>query len=255
MVYEIKLPVFEGPLDLLLHLIRKDELNIYDIPIAVITGKYIEYLELMRSFNLDIAGEFLVMAATLVHIKSIMLLPVKETADSETEDMDESDPRQSLIQQLLEYKKYKKMAAILAQKEFQQSKVFTRNIQSTDSITKKDDNEFILDATLFDLLDAFNNILKNKEHIVHEIMQEEEFTLEEKIDEILKKTRIKQYLQFDELFISQSRINSIVLFLALLELIRLKKVRIHQTTIFGTIRIYSTQETEEYGNIENQVNH
>jgi len=153
MTYKVKLEIFEGPLDLLFYLIKKDELNIHDIPISTITEQYLQYLEMMRMLDLDIAGEFLVMAATLMHIKSKMLLP----QDEKQSEQEEEDPRAELVKKLLEYRKFKEAAEELKNRESRQKEVFpspgTKECAS-------DDSELYFEANIFDLLSAFSKVLK-----------------------------------------------------------------------------------------------
>src|SRR5437773_7763124 len=155
--YKVKLEVFEGPLDLLLYLIKKEEVDIYDIPIERITNQYMEYLTLMKLLNLEVAGEFLVMAATLMYIKSRMLLPVdQQVTDSEAEEGE--DPRWELIRQLVEYKKFKDAALQLAQREEEQAKIFPR--RAGDAAIEADAEVPLAEVSIFDLINAFNEVLK-----------------------------------------------------------------------------------------------
>ena len=154
MSYKVRLEIFEGPLDLLLHLIKKEEVDISDIPISKIAGQYLEYLELMKMLDLNIAGEFIVMAATLMHIKSKMLLPKVEGE----EELEEEDPRAELVKRLLEYKKFKEVAGELFYMEKCQKDVFSRQISENTKITKEDDVYF--EASLFDLISTFNKVMK-----------------------------------------------------------------------------------------------
>ena len=151
-IYNIKIPVFEGPLDLLLHLIRENKIDIYDIPIAIITHRYLQYIKIMKELDLDIAGEFLVMAATLIHIKSRMLLPPDEEAPPEEQE----DPRHELIQKLIEYQAFKEAALSLRQREDEWTRVFQREPLSDE---KDDEGIYLSDVNLFDLLEAFKKIL------------------------------------------------------------------------------------------------
>src|SRR5437764_5127662 len=154
--YKVKLEVFEGPLDLLLYLIKKEEVDIYDIPIERITNQYMEYLTLMKLLNLEVAGEFLVMAATLMYIKSRMLLPVdQQITDSEAEEGE--DPRWELIRQLVEYKKFKDAALQLGKREEEQSNIFVRNV---DTVAVDAKNAPLAEVSIFDLINAFNDVLK-----------------------------------------------------------------------------------------------
>jgi segregation and condensation protein A len=231
MAYHVKLETFEGPLDLLLYLIKKDEVDIWDIPIATITAEYLEYINMMKLLDLNVVGEFLVMAATLVKIKSRMLLPQKE----EGEDGEIEDPRSELVEQLLEYEMYKERAKTLGEKEEAHFKLYSRPPMEISTST------VAFDASLFDLLTAFRKVLEEKApEIVREIVPFK-FTLEEKVQQILDKLSTKNELRFSLLFKEcQSKRELIVTFLALLEIIKQKKIRIRQPKLFGEIAIYRT---------------
>ena len=234
--YKVKLEVFEGPLDLLLYLIKKEEVDIYDIPIERITNQYMEYLTLMQMLNLEGAGEFLVMAATLMYIKSRMLLPVdQQVADSEEEGGE--DPRWELIRQLVEYKKFKDAALQLGRREEEQSKVFPRQAAELDA--SADAKAPLAEVSIFDLINAFNDVLKkaSARDDFREII-EERFTVSDKIEEILYSLRDRAEIVFSELFAqAMSRAEIVVTFLALLELIRLKRLKVRQETAFGEIHV------------------
>lgn len=251
MTYKVKLEIFEGPLDLLLYLIKKNELSIHDIPIATITDQYLQYLELMKMLDLGIAGEFIVMAATLMHIKSKMLLPPEETPLEE----EEPDPREELIKKLLEYKKFKEAAAKLQEMEGRQKEIFTRPGLPEPAGNISDDTLYF-EANIFDLLSAFSKVLKEvpKERF-YEIVKDEA-TVSEKMHEIFHLLVKRPVLYFLELFTSaRSKIEIIATFLALLELIRMKEVLIRQDKVFGDIKIIRNTERitppriEEEGNI------
>jgi segregation and condensation protein A len=231
--YAVKLPVFEGPLDLLLHLIKKSEINIYDIPISNITQQYLEYLSLMKSLNLAVAGEFLVMAATLIHIKSKMLLPPDETQ----EDEEEEDPRAELVRRLIEYQRFKEAAQNLEQRELEWREVFSRPPEP--ATNGNEEAIGLSDLSLFDLLDALKDVLarvpekRSIEIIVDELSVQDRMTL------ILDSLEQDESIAFADLFSKdETRMAVIVTFLALLELIRLKLVRIVQAELFGAIRIW-----------------
>ena len=239
MTYQVKLEVFEGPLDLLLHLIKKEEIDIYNIPISRITEEYVNYLELLKMLNLDIAGEFLVMAATLLQIKSRKLLPVVVV---DGENLEELDPCQELVRQLLEYKRFKEVAKALEEREVIQQKVFTRPPLK---IERVGDEEFIVEASLFDLLDAFKNVLKTSTRSVREIIHEE-VRIEERIKVILELLDQKESLTFEDIFVPESsRMEMIVTFLAMLELIKQKQVKIMQNRLFDKIRIFRHKPDEQ----------
>src|SRR5512139_1177110 len=179
MSYHVKLEIFEGPMDLLLHLIKKHELDIYDIPIAPITQQYLEYIDLMKSLDMEVAGEFLVMAATLTHIKSRMLLPPAETPDED----DGTDPRTELIRRLLEYKRFKDAAASLEQREHDRSLLFTRETEMAPDLPP-DDQPLLFDFHLFDLLAALRDVLAKTPDAGIEITPEA-VSITEKISHIL----------------------------------------------------------------------
>jgi len=230
--YTIRLDGFEGPLDLLLHLIRKNEIDIFNIPVVLITEQYMEYLRMMKTLNLDIAGEYLLMASTLLHIKSKMLLPQREGGEEEDQ---EEDPRAELVRRLLEYQKYKMAAEELIARPMLDRDVFVRlNPQESE-----EEQEERIEVTLFDLLEAFRQILtRAKEEPTHEIALDR-ITVEEKIQEILsllreEKKSIAFHLLFPE---GASRRVIIVTFLAILELVKMRWIRVFQIAPFETIRI------------------
>ncbi len=231
--YKVKLDVFEGPLDLLLFLIRRDELDIYDIPIEHITKQYLGYLEAFKTLDLDIAGEFVVMAANLIYIKSRSLLPVHQQAPEEGEE--EEDPRFELVRQLLEYKKFKDAAAHLGALEAQQEAIFHRIPEKPETPAERP----LAEVSIFDLINAFQKVLKRvkKTEDLREIF-EENFTVSDKIEFVLKMTEAGAAVLFTALFASAaSRTEIVVTFLALLELIRLKQIRISQPEPFSEIEL------------------
>ncbi len=239
--YKVELEVFEGPLDLLLYLIKKEEVDIYDIPIETITTQYMEYLNVMKMLDLTIAGEFIVMAATLMMIKSRMLLPVEEREEL---DEEEDDPRWDLVRQLVEYKKFKDAASHLQERELYQENVFLLGNENV--ILEPDDPGLVLnDVSLFDLISAFNNVLKNaKSDIIGEIVADK-FSVADKIDSLLNAVKTKSKVVFIDLFGENASRNEIVCtFLALLELIRLRHVDIVQDKQFGDIVIVQAGEEE-----------
>ena len=213
----ITLPLFEGPLDLLLYLIRRDQIDIHDIPIAPITRQYMEYLELMQQLNLDVAGEFMVMAATLIHIKSKMLVPIEPTeAQGEEEAV---DPRDELVQRLLEFQRYKEAAGVLPKFD--------------------DAGEEMLEAGLYDLIAAFKELLDRRKALLAHEVEAEGPPVEQRMDELVAMIREGESLEFLELFASlNTKGEMIVTFLALLELVRLKRVRVYQRGMFGSIRVF-----------------
>lgn len=234
-LYKVKLEVFEGPLDLLLHLIKENEINIYDIPIAHITQQYLEYLELMKELNIEVAGEFLVMAATLIHIKSRMLLPPsEEEAEGEEE---KEDPRAELIQRLLEYKRFKEAAEELALRELHWRDAFPRPFMEPENLI--DTGEPLLsDLSLFDLISSLKRVLeKIPDRSFYEVTREE-LSIRDRISLLIDILEKKENITFDELFSHDTtRSEVIVTFLALLEVIRLRLARVFQSEDFGIIRI------------------
>ncbi len=232
MSYKVKLELFEGPLDLLLYLIKKDEIDIHDIPIAQITEQYLEALDVMKMLDLEIAGEFLVMAATLMQIKSRMLLPPEEQPAQEEE---EPDPRAELVQRLLEYQKFKEAAARLARMEDQRRDLFTRRPSLPETLGEEEPS---FETNLFDLIAAFSQVTERlSKQQFYEVLKEE-FTVEDKIHQILHVLTQKSALYFSELFQeARSRLEVIATFLAILELIRLREIVAHQRRPFGEIEI------------------
>jgi len=232
--YKVKLEVFEGPLDLLLYLIKQDEIDIYDISLERITSQYLEYLQAFKELNIELAGEFIVMAANLIYLKSRSLLPVDQQPPDE--EAEEDDPRWELIRQLVEYKKFKEAAAALGQREALQSSVFARMAESTEPPAERPLGE----VSIFDLINAFSNVLKriaSKSEDLREIFAEN-FSVSDKIDLIMKMIGSGVPLKFTELFSgAASRSEIVVTFLALLELVRLKQVRCVQEGPFGDIEL------------------
>ena len=236
-VYTVRTESFEGPLDLLLYLIRKNEVDIYNIPIAAITRQYLEYLELMKELNLDIAGEFLVMASTLVQIKSRMLLPVQE--EEETEEA-EVDPRAELVKRLLEYQRYREASERLSECELLGREVFARKFASAE-LGEFKPVEAPPEVELFELIEAFRALLvKVPEASFHEVGAEG-MTVADRINEILDLLRGKDAVTFERLFtVPLSRDYVIVTFLAILELCKLRMVKLLQANSFGVIWIAPT---------------
>jgi segregation and condensation protein A len=233
--YKVKLEIFEGPLDLLLFLIKRDEIDIYDISIERITRQYLEYLQAFKELNIEIAGEFIVMAANLIYLKSRSLLPVDQQPPDE--DAEEDDPRWDLIRQLIEYKKFKEAAAQLHTRELEQERVFTRDGGSIPSASEEPIR--LGEVGIFQLINAFQNVIKRVQD--REDLRQifgEHFTVSDKIDVILQRVAGDTRLRFSELFgVMASRVEIVVTFLALLELIRLKQVRVTQRSPFDEIEI------------------
>ncbi len=235
MSYKVKLEVFEGPLDLLLYLIKKSEIDVYDIPIASITEQYLEYIELMRMLDLNIAGEFLVMAATLIHIKSKMLLPLEE---KEIVPEVEEDPREELVRRLLEYKRFKEAAGVLQDLEGRRKEMFTRS-----TLFEEAPEERFFEASLFDLITALTRVLKDVPKEVFQEIVKDEFTVEQKVHDLLHMLIERSILYLSELFKgSKGKLEIIATFLAVLELIRLKEIVMVQRESFGEIEIRQNEK-------------
>lgn len=231
--YKIKLPEFEGPMDLLLHLIRENKVDIYDIPISLITGRYLEYIEIMKELDLEIAGEFLVMAATLIQIKSRMLLPPDEDVPQEEAE----DPRFELVQRLLEYRAFKDAASILKEREEEAMKIFGRSPGELEKAEAPEPELFLFDVNLFDLLAAFKKILENAPPEMR-IISRETLTVKDRMMHIADIIEKLESIRFEDLFGDVfSRVQLIVTFLALLELLRLGLARVYQENQFGNIWI------------------
>jgi len=231
----IQLPLFEGPLDLLLYLIRRDRIDIHDLPIAPITRRYMEYIELMKQLNLDVAGEFMVMAATLIHIKSKLLVPVEPT---EAQGEDEVDPREELIQRLLEFERYKQAAEVLHQKGEIRAATWTRPDASLPKLPSTSDDELV-EASLFDLIAAFKELLDRRKVLLAHQVEDDGRSIEDRIEELLAMLREGDSLDFLSLFeAEETKAGMIVTFLALLELIKMKRVKVYQKGLFGPIRVF-----------------
>ncbi|HYR24051.1 MAG TPA: segregation/condensation protein A [Chthoniobacterales bacterium] len=232
--YKVKLEVFEGPLDLLLYLIKRDEIDIYDISIERITGQYLEYLQAFKELKIDIAGEFVVMAANLIYLKSRSLLPLDQQPPEE--DAEEDDPRWDLIRQLIEYKKFKEAAEQLHDRAREQERIFTRD---GGNVAVSDAPLTLHEVGIFQLIHAFQEVIKRVE--AREDLQEifgERFSVSDKIEKILQRVSDGTPVRFSELFGQiVSRLEIVVTFLALLELIRLNQVRALQRKMFDEIEI------------------
>jgi segregation and condensation protein A len=234
--YKVRFEVFEGPLDLLLYLIKKEEVDIYEVNLTRLATQFIEYIETMRLLDLEVAGEFLVMAATLMYIKSRELLPVDQQVTVE-EDDDAADPRWELIRQLVEYKKFKDAAARLQELEIRQEDVFPRTPGTLDFETEAAPRT---EASIFDLVNAVSLVLKrfHKPEDLRDIF-EDKWTVSEKIEFLIRTLSERSPLKFSELFAGvTSRSEVVVTFLALLELIRLRQLTAVQLAAFGEIEIY-----------------
>lgn len=231
--YSIRLECFEGPMELLMHLIEKNKIDIYDIPIASLTEQYIEYLDRFRSFNIEIASEFIIMAATLLQIKSRMLLPKPPKAREEAE---ESDPRQELIERILEYRRFKEVSGVMEEMQKQQERFLARKPMEL-PVRHLPPSKLSLN----DLLEAFANVLavRRELKIPQVLVEPEEFSVQDKMEELLSLlNRGEGRLRFDAAFTGNSRGELITTFLAMLELIKLRSITVQQQGQFGEIYIY-----------------
>ena len=233
--YQITIPLFDGPMDLLLHLIREHELDIYDIHISKITKEYLDYIEIMQSLNLEIAGDFLVMAATLMQIKSRMLLPIDPSPDEP-----EEDPRLELMRRLVEYKKFKDAADQLQEMEKGRAHLLPRNVP--DDMKEVGEEEHLEEVTLFGLLAAFKDVLiHTKEDVTAELVRPE-ITVSQKINDLMDLLQSDRRIVFRPILTAcRTKMEKVVALLALLELVRLKLVRVVQNKIFGEIEVHLLQ--------------
>lgn len=239
MDYEVRLEIFQGPLDLLLHLIRKNEVDIFDIPIATITDQYLEYLDMMKALNINVAGDFLVMASTLLHIKSRMLLPGLEEGE------EEEDPRVEITRPLLEYLRLKEMAGELLERELLDRDVFTRRLPS-DYKAQIESEETLLDVNLFQLIDAFKRIVDQRLPGAPLRVEFEKWSLKDKTSYILERLRKEGSIYFRDLFAEQRTISEfIITFLALLELVHIGLIRVFQPDPNRDIRLKALFKDDE----------
>jgi len=235
----VQLEIFEGPLDLLLHLIKKNEVSITDIPIATITEQYLAALDLMQTLSLDVAGEFLVMAATLIHIKSRMLLPA---GDDEADEDEGVDPRDELVRRLLEYQRYKDAASELEQREILTRDVFIRAAPPMEETGPRGFRE----VSIFELLGALKRVIERlSKDAVHEVTLDK-ITVREKMTLLLDKLRIQSQILFEALFDDvKTRMEVVVTFLAMLELVKVRAIRIVQEEMAGPIVIEAAAGMDE----------
>ncbi len=235
--YSVDLEVFQGPLDLLLYLIRKDEIDIYDIPIARITEQYMQYVEMMQCLNLELAGEYILMAATLIRIKARLLLP------RDADDLEDADPRQELVAALLEYKKFKEASEILREKRLMEERIFTP--PAVDGNRK---SKVILSdsTTLYDLLTSFRDVLERIGKDQFYEIQPEELTVEDRIRRVIEVLADKDSVAFQELFMDVPRkLVAIMTFMAILELARVHRIMIRQSLPFSEVRVYRGDRFDE----------
>lgn len=224
-MYRVQLNNFEGPLDLLLFFIKRDELDIYDIPISYITEQFLEFVHLMEELDLDVASEFVLMASMLMSIKAKMMLPRE---DYDEEELDETDPRYELVQRLLEYKRYKEMAEKMSDIDEETRKKYTRGYNEEDTVEKQATGEALKDVTLFDLISAFRKVLTDIERksIVHRVSKVET-TIEEQAEFVLITLQKKGKQSFRELCVTvTNRVILVVTFLAILEMIKEKQINL-----------------------------
>jgi segregation and condensation protein A len=235
MAYEVKLDIFEGPLDLLLHLIKKNEIDITDIPISLITEQYLAYLELMKSLNLDLAGEYLLLAATLLHIKSKLLLPGEE----EQQEGEEQDPRTELVRQLREYQVFKEAASRLDCRPVLDRDVFARRA-AADGLPEEEED--MAEVGVFELIDAFRRIVSGRERLYLEI-DGERMSIADAMNEIMERLLGAGHVTFDDLLgASPDRRAVVRAFLAVLELVKQRMIKVYQVRPFGAIRIFPAVE-------------
>ncbi|MCP4633934.1 MAG: segregation/condensation protein A [candidate division Zixibacteria bacterium] len=245
--YSVNLDVFQGPLDLLHYLISKDEIDIYDIPIARVAEQYMHYIEMMKVLNLELAGEYILMAATLIRIKAKMLLP----RDEESEE--ELDPREELVAALLEYRKFREAGDILKDKRFLEERLFVPSGINT-GIEHKEKIVYADNATLFDLLTAFKETLDRiNEEQLYEIAPEE-LSVEDRIERILSMLSQSESATFQQLFADIPRkIVAVTTLLAILELVKLKRIKIRQSLPFSELRVYRGQEFDNEQSVLEQL--
>lgn len=244
----LKLDQFEGPFEVLLYLIRSQEIDIFDIPIVKITEQYIQFIELLREQDLDVAGEFLVMAATLIQIKSRMLIPADVT--EEEEEIEEEDPRLELVEKLLEYRKYRDLGRILGNMEEARGDLFTRKVKPKIE-ESPDDEEELFEVSLYDLIRAVRSIMRFiTEGPFHQV-ESEGASVDEKISLIANLLEERESLTWTDLFREcQSRIEMVCCLLAILELCRMGRIRPHQHRTFGEIRIFPRKPDAESENVQ-----
>ncbi|RPF55726.1 segregation/condensation protein A [Aquisalibacillus elongatus] len=236
-IYQVKLDTFEGPLDLLLHLVNQYEIDIYDVPLKEITDQYLDYIHTMQEMQLDVASEYLVMAATLLAIKSHMLLPKQEL---EVEDEYEEDPRDELIQRIIEYRKYKEASKELKEREQEGNQIFTKppsdlsDYESTVKVTKSDS------VSIVDLAQAFQKVLRRKQLLkpMETTVQRQEISIEKRMDEVIGELKVSEGRKnFESLFPYQEKFEIVATFLAILELMKAVKISCYQTHNFEDIMV------------------
>ncbi|TCL62996.1 condensin subunit ScpA [Hydrogenispora ethanolica] len=238
MDYQIQLDIFQGPLDLLLHLIEKDEIDIYNIPIALITEKYLEYLQTIQMLNLETVGDFLVMAATLMQIKAKLLLPQSQSAATTEADAAEEDPRWELAQKLIEYKKIKEATRSLITLESEQLQIYPRSGGEFADQKLAPEADPIKNLSIWDLMEAFKAIIESQFTKDFDTIPKQEVSVKQRMNEILALIQNEGRVYFKQVFAEiRSKIGLITCFLAVLELIRLKQIVVFQEALFSDIRL------------------
>ena len=242
-VLRLHLDEFEGPLEVLLYLIKAQEVDIFDIPILQITEQYLKFLDLMEEENLEIAGDYLVIAATLIQIKSKMLIPVE--IDDEEDEFDEDDPRMELVEKLIAYRMYRDSAERLKLLEFERSNWFTRNARPSEKELGPDPDAEYIDATLFDLSQAFKNVLKYLKNDQFHTVEEEESSVDEKVDYIQTILDMQESVEWEDLVnVCKGKVEIICTFLAILELCRMRIISLNQHASYGNIRLFREKPQE-----------
>jgi segregation and condensation protein A len=246
--YSVDLEVFQGPLDLLLYLIRKDEVDIYDIPIASITAQYLKYVEVLKLLNLENAGDYILMAATLIRIKARMLLP--RGAD----DDDSLDPREELTQALLEYRKFKEASDILREKREFESRL--TNIAGRSNGFRSEPPVIMESSSLYDLVSAFMVIIRNFREDEAYLVNRPDISVDDRIDIIVQALADRQFITFHELFADIcSKLMAIVTFIAVLEMVKSRRITVRQSKAFSELRIYKTDRLHEQAAVEELTNY
>lgn len=251
MEYNVKIEAYEGPLDLLLHLINKLEIDIYDIPMAEITEQYLVYIHAMKEFQLDVASEYLVMAATLLAIKSKMLLPNHEEDDLEEQFFEEEDPRDELVEQLVEYKKYKEAAKNLKEKEKERSLMYTKPpVDLSPYVDANQIDSLQMDVTIFDMLGAYHKLLRRKklQKPLTTKITNKDISIDERMTEILEELRKSDVkLSFFHFFPLNDKRFLVITFLAMLELMKRNEIIVEQDGTFGDIYLSNRKEGIQVG--------
>lgn len=243
--YTVKIDAFEGPLDLLLHLINRYEIDIYDIPVAEITEQYVSYIHTMQQLELDVASEYLVMAATLLAMKSQMLLP-NQDLEIEDDEYEEEDPREELMRRLIEYRKYKEAADDLKERELEANQIYTRPPQSLDEYQEEEKPVTTQgDVTIYDMIGAMQKLFKRKklEQPLETRIQRQEIPIQDRMEEVLKEIEHhKGGVSFYNLFPVSTRSHIVVTFIAILELMKNRKILCEQSSHFEELVVYKMEE-------------